>query len=174
MKIRITESQLKRIVTEEGGYDDRNIMNIHAQSVQEPLLQTFGGTVEILKSFIDMSMMGKLNKENIKNFISNLTTKLSMDVDMIDRLENEIYVDKDFKKVVKDYKMSLKKLQNYLRLLYSGLLYSGDFGMVYDMSEQEIIKVILGEIEKLEGDVENLYRMMQTVHNRYSNRLGLN
>lgn len=169
MKIRITESQLKRIVTEEGGYDDRNIMNIHAQSVQEPLLQTFGGTVEILKSFIDMSMMGKLNKENIKNFISNLTTKLSMDVDMIDRLENEIYVDKDFKKVVKDYKLSLKKLQNYLRLLYSG-----DFGMVYDMTEQEIIKVILGEIEKLEGDVENLSRMMQTVHNRYRNRLGLN
>lgn len=169
MKIRITESQLKRIVTEEGGYDDRNIMNIHAQSVQEPLLQTFGGTVEILKSFIDMSMMGKLNKENIKNFISNLTTKLSMDVDMIDRLENEIYVDKDFKKVVKDYKMSLKKLQNYLRLLYSG-----DFGMVYDMTEQEIIKVILGEIEKLEGDVENLSSMMKTVHNRYRNRLGLN
>ena len=169
MKIRITESQLKRIVTEEGGYDDRNIMNIHAQSVQEPLLQTFGGTVEILKSFIDMSMMGKLDKENLKNFISNLTTKLSMDVDMIDRLENEIYVDKDFKKVVKDYKMSLKKLQNYLRLLYSG-----DFGMVYDMSEQEIIKVILGEIEKLEGDVENSSRMMQTVHNRYRNHLGLN
>lgn len=169
MKIRITESQLKRIVTEEGGYDDRNIMNIHAQSVQEPLLQTFGGTVEILKSFIDMSMMGKLNKENIKNFISNLTTKLSMDIDMINRLENEIYVDKDFKKVVKDYKVSLKKLQNYLRLLYSG-----DFDMVYDMSEQEIIKVILGEIEKLEGDVENLSRMMQTVHNRYRNRLGLN
>jgi hypothetical protein len=169
MKIRITESQLKRIVTEEGGYDDRNIMNIHAQSVQEPLLQTFGGTVEILKSFIDMSMMGKLNKENIKNFISNLNTKLSMDVDMIDRLENEIYVDRDFKKVVKDYKISLKKLQNYLRLLYSG-----DFGMVYDMTEQEIIKVILGEIEKLEGDVENLSRMMQTVHNRYRNRLGLN
>jgi hypothetical protein len=169
MKIRITESQLKRIVTEEGGYDDRNIMNIHAQSVQEPLLQTFGGTVEILKSFIDMSMMGKLNKENLKNFISNLTTKLSMDIDMIDRLENEIYVDRDFKKVVKDYKMSLKKLQNYLRLLYSG-----DFGMVYDMTEQEIIKVILGEIEKLEGDVENLSRMMQTVHNRYRNRLGLN
>ena len=169
MKIRITESQLKRIVTEEGGYDDRNIMNIHAQSVQEPLLQTFGGTVEILKSFIDMSMMGKLNKENLKNFISNLTTKLSMDVDMINRLENEIYVDRDFKKVVKDYKVSLKKLQNYLRLLYSG-----DFGMVYDMSEQEIIKVILGEIEKLEGDVENLSRMMKTVHNRYRNRLGLN
>ena len=169
MKIRITEAQLKRIVTEEGGYDDRNIMNIHAQSVQEPLLQTFGGTVEILKSFIDMSMMGKLNKENLKNFISNLTTKLSMDVDMINRLENEIYVDRDFKKVVKDYKVSLKKLQNYLRLLYSG-----DFGMVYDMTEQEIIKVILGEIEKLEGDVENLSRMMQTVHNRYRNRLGLN
>jgi len=169
MKIRITESQLKRIVTEEGGYDDRNIMNIHAQSVQEPLLQTFGGTVEILKSFIDMSMMGKLNKENLKNFISNLTTKLSMDIDMINRLENEIYVDRDFKKVVKDYKVSLKKLQNYLRLLYSG-----DFGMVYDMTEQEIIKVILGEIEKLEGDVENLSRMMKTVHNRYRNRLGLN
>ena len=169
MKIRITESQLKRIVTEEGGYDDRNIMNIHAQSVQAPLLQTFAGTMEMLRSFIDMSMMDKLNKENIKNFIHNFTTKLSMDIDMINRLENEIYVDNDFKKVVKDYKMSLKKLQNYLTLLYSE-----DFGVIYDMTEQEIIKVILGEIEKLEGDVENLSRMMKTVHNRYRNRLGLN
>lgn len=169
MKIRITESQLKIIINEEGGYDDRNIMNIHAQSVQEPLLQTFAGTIEILKSFMDMSMMGKLNKENIKNFISNLIPKLSMDIDMIDRLENEIYLDKDFKKVVIDYKISLKKLENYLRLLYSG-----DFGMVYDMSAQEIIKVILGEIEKLEGDVKNLSSMMQTVHSRYRNRLGLN
>jgi hypothetical protein len=169
MKIRITESQLRRIVNEEGGYDDTNIMNIHAQSVQAPLLQTFAGTMEMLRSFIDMSMMGKLNKENIKNFIHNFTTKLSMDIDMINRLENEIYVDNDFKKVVKDYKMSLKKLQNYLTLLYSE-----DFGVIYDMTEQEIIKVILGEIEKLEGDVENLSRMMQTVHNRYRNRLGLN
>ena len=169
MKIRITESQFKRIVTEEGGYDDKNIMNIHAQSVQIPLLQTFGGTVEILQSFVDMSMMGRLNKENIKNFVSNLIPKLSMDIDMIDRLENEIYVDKDFKKMVKDYKISLKKLENYLRLLYSG-----DFGMLYDMTEQEIIKVILGEIEKLESDVKNLSRMMQMVHNRYRNRLDLN
>jgi hypothetical protein len=169
MKIRITESQLKRIVTEEGGYDDKNIMNIHAQSVLIPLLQTFGGTVEMLQSFIDMSMMGRLKKENIKNFVSNLIPKLSMDIDMIDRLENEIYVDKDFKKMVKDYKISLKKLENYLRLLYSG-----DFGMLYDMTEQEIIKVILGEIEKLESDVKNLSRMMQMVHNRYRNRLDLN
>jgi hypothetical protein len=169
MKIRITESQLKRIVTEEGGYDDKNIMNMHAQSVLIPLLQTFGGTVEMLQSFIDMSMMGRLNKENNKNFVSNLIPKLSMDIDMIDRLENEIYVDKDFKKMVKDYKISLKKLENYLRLLYSG-----DFGMLYDMTEQEIIKVILGEIEKLESDVKNLSRMMQMVHNRYRNRLDLN
>lgn len=169
MKIRITESQLKRIIQEEGGYDDKNIMNIHAQSVQRPLLQTLGGTVEILNSFINMSMMNKLNTDKIKNFISNVIPKLSMDIDMINSLENEIYIDKDFKKIVKKYKLSLEKLQNYLRLLYSG-----DFGMIYDMTEEEIIKVILGEIEKLTTDIENLSEMMLTVHTRYINRLNLN
>lgn len=169
MKIRITESQLKKIVNEEGGYDDKHIMNVHAQSVQQPLLQTFGGTVEILNSFINMTMMGRLSMDNIKNFISNLTFKLGMDLNIIDTLENEIYIDKDFKNVVKNYKTSLGKLQNYLRMLYSG-----DFGMIYDMTEQEIVKVILDEIKKLQDVVEHLSTTMRTVHNRYKDRLDLN
>ena len=60
MKIRITESQLKRVVNEVGGYDDTDIMYTHAQELQSPLLQTLETTVEILNSFIGMSMSGKL------------------------------------------------------------------------------------------------------------------
>ena len=47
MNIRITESQLNKVLNEVGGYDDTDIMNKHAQNVQGPLLQTLASTVDI-------------------------------------------------------------------------------------------------------------------------------
>ena len=170
MKIRITESQLKRVLNEVGGYDDKDIMSIHAQSVQSPLLQTLATTVEILNTFIEMSMSGNLeNKQMITNFISNLTHKLTIDIDMINNLENEIYLDNDFKNLIGDYKLVLKKLQNYLRLLYSG-----DTGLSYDMTKQELVMSILNQIESMEGMMSKMSMMFGDVHDRYRNRLGLN
>ena len=81
------ESELNTMLNEVGGYDDKDIMNAHAQSIQAPLLQTLASTVEVLKSFVEMAGKGKLeNKEMVTNFISNLTMKIDLDVDMIDRL----------------------------------------------------------------------------------------
>ena len=57
MKIRITESQLNKVLNEVGGYDDTDIMNKHAQNIQGPLLQTLESTVEILQSFVEMEIL---------------------------------------------------------------------------------------------------------------------
>ena len=172
MKIRITESQLKRVINEVGGYDDKDIMNIHAQSVQSPLFQTLATTVEILNSFIKMSMSGKLeNKEMITNFISNLTHKLSLDIDMIDKFQDEIMLDDDFKELVIEYKLTLKRLQNYLRRLYSN---RGGVNLSNEMTKRELIKSIMNQIESMESMIQRMTRMFERVHNRYRSRLGMN
>ena len=171
MKIRITESQLKRVVNEVGGYDDTDIMYTHAQELQSPLLQTLATTVEILNSFIGMSMSGKLeNKEMITNFISNLTHKLSLDIDMIDKFQDEIMLDDDFKELVIEYKLTLKRLQNYLRRLYS----KGGVNLSNEMTKQELIKSIMNQIGSMESMIQRMTRMFERVHNRYRSRLGMN
>lgn len=172
MKIRITESQLKRVVNEVGGYDDTDVMYTHAQGVQSPLLQTLMSTVSMLNSFIEKSVSGELeNKVMITNYISNLTHKLSLDIDMIDKLENEIMLDDDFKDLVIDYKLTIKRLQNYLRMLYSD---SGGIGLSNEMTKQELISFIIDQIENMENMMLNMSSMFKTVHSRYRNRLGMN
>lgn len=172
MKIKITESQLKRVINEVGGYDDTDVMYSHAQSVQAPLLQSLMSTVEILNSFMEMSMEGNLeNKKMITNYISNLNDKLSLDIEMINRLIGEIYLDTDFKDMMVEYKLTLKRLQNYLRLLYTS---KPQMGMSFDMTKNDLIKAIVNQIEGMESSIMRITRMFEKVHGRYQGRLGIN
>ena len=172
MKIKITESQLKKVINEVGGYDDTDVMYSHAQSVQAPLLQSLMSTVEILNSFMEMSMEGNLeNKKMITNYISNLNDKLSLDIEMINRLIGEIYLDTDFKDMMVEYKLTLKRLQNYLRLLYTS---KPQMGMSFDMTKNDLIKAIVNQIEGMESSIMRITRMFEKVHGRYQGRLGIN
>lgn len=172
MKIKITESQLKRVINEVGGYDDTDVMYSHAQSVQAPLLQSLMSTVEILNSFMEMSMEGNLeNKKMITNYISNLNDKLSLDIEMINRLIGEIYLDTDFKDMMVEYRLSLKRLQNYLRLLYTS---RPQMGMSFDMTKNDLIEAIVDQIEGMESSILQITRMFEKVHGRYQGRLGIN
>lgn len=172
MKIKITESQLKRVINEVGGYDDTDVMYSHAQSVQAPLLQSLMSTVQILNSFVEMSMEGNLeNKQMITNYISNLNDKLNLDIEMINRLIGEIYLDTDFKDMMVEYKLTLKRLQNYLKLLYTS---KPQMGMSFDMTKNELIKAIMGQIEGMEDSINKITRMFEKVHGRYQGRLGIN
>ena len=172
MKIKITESQLKRVINEVGGYDDTDVMYSHAQSVQAPLLQTLMTTVQILNSFVEMSMEGNLeNKQMITNYISNLNDKLNLDIEMINRLIGEIYLDTDFKDMMFEYRLTLKRVQNYLKMLYTS---KPQMGMSFDMTKNELIKAIMGQIEGMEDSINKITRMFERVHRRYQGRLGIN
>jgi len=172
MKIKITESQLKRVINEVGGYDDTDVMYSHAQSVQAPLLQSLMSTVQILNSFVEMSMEGNLeNKQMITNYISNLNDKLSLDIEMINKLIGEIYLDTDFKDMMIEYRLTLKRLQNYLRMLYSD---RPQMGMSFDMTKNELIKAIMSQIEGMEDSIKRITGMFERVHGRYQGRLGIN
>ena len=169
MKIRITENQLQRVINEVGGYDDTEIMGLHASNVHAPLLQTLGTTIGLLNTLITNYESGEVTKENLNNFISNLTDKLDVDIDLINRLGGEIFVDKDFRQLMREYKVALKKLQKRLRILYSG-----EFGLTFGMSKDEIYRELVGEIGKLENYVTALSGMFKTVHDRFRSRLGFN
>lgn len=172
MKIKITESQLKRVINEVGGYDDTDVMYSHAQSVQAPLLQSLMTTVQILNSFVEMSMEGNLeNKQMITNYISNLNDKLNLDIEMINRLIGEIYLDTDFKDMMFEYRLTLKRVQNYLKMLYTS---KPQMGMSFDMTKNELVKAIMGQIEGMEDSINKITRMFEKVHGRYQSRLGIN
>ena len=168
MKIKITDSQLRKIINEAGGYDDSNIMNVHAQNVQSPLLHSFAETVDVIHSFMIFSKSENFTKQNAINFISNFSGKVDGDIKMINDLLPEIYLDDDFVEMVKKYRYSLKKLLNYLKLLYSN-----DSGLSYDMTMKQLVSVIYEQIEEMQNIIEELSQMFGDVHHRYRTRLGL-
>ena len=168
MKIKITESQLSKIIDEAGGYDDKNIMNIHAQNVQGRLLHSFAETVEVLNSFLQFTSQENYNKQHILNFVSNFSHKIYEDIQLIESLESEIYIDDDFAETIKKYKDSLKKLNNRLRLLYSG-----GQGLSFEMTLDELVKEVYNQITEIEDCIEELSNMFGTVHSRFRSRLGL-
>jgi len=170
MKIIISESQLKRLVTEVGGYDDKNVMYAHAQGIQEPIFRELMNTVEIIASYLKLYQEGGLkNKQMIQTFISNLSLKIADDIDMIEYLSDEIYLDDDFKDLVIEYKMSLKRLENYCKLLYSK-----EISLSHDMSKDELANTVLKYIGNLESTIEKMGKMFHSIHRRYRNRLGIN
>jgi hypothetical protein len=169
MKINITESQLKKIINEIGGYDDKNVMNVHASNLQSPLLQSMSTTASMLSSFLGIVKYGDVSIEKIKNYLDKVNIKLSMDIELINHFGDEIYVDKDFRGLIRDYKTTLTTLQNNLRLIYSD-----EGGMIYDMTKKESISSIIRFIEGVEPMITKLASMFENVHSRYRSRLGFN
>ena len=167
MKIKITESQLRRIMNESGGYDDKYVMGQHAQNVQRPLLHSFADTVDVIHNFMIFSKTENFTKENAINFISNFSNKVDGDIKMINELLPEIYLDNDFEEMVKKYRYSLKKLNNYLKLLYSN-----SSTLSYDMTKDEIVNGIYEQIIMMEECIEEMSTMFGVVHSRYKSRLG--
>jgi hypothetical protein len=169
MKLIITESQLKKIINEIGGYDDKNVMNLHASNLQSPLLQSMATTASMLNSFLGIVMYGDVTIEKIKKYLDKLNLKLSMDIELIEQLGDEIYIDKDFRGLIREYKSTLTSLQNNLRLIYSD-----GGGMIYDMTKEEAISTIIRFMEGLEPMITKLATMFENVHGRYRSRLGFN
>lgn len=167
MRIRVSESQLKNLINEVGGYDDTNIMGQHAQNVQGPLLHSFAETVDIIYSFMIFSKSENFTKQNALNFISNFSSKVDADIKMINDLLPEIYLDNDFVDIVKNYRYSLKKLNNYLKLLYSN-----NSTLSYDMTKDQIVDAINEQIVMIEDCIEEMSKMFGVVHSRYRSRLG--
>jgi hypothetical protein len=65
MKIKITESQYKKIISEVGGYDDENMMSLHGGNIQGQLSRAISDTVNMLDVFINHLQDDNLSKTHL-------------------------------------------------------------------------------------------------------------
>ncbi len=178
MKIKITESQYRKIINEVGGYDDPEIMASHGGSVHGQLNRVISDTVNILGVFVEHLKSGELSKKDLMVGTFNLSDKFNDDIKIIKELSKEIYLDDDFKELVLNYMKATKKVLNYFRLLsgHSQAMMSGKpthftYGLGMDMTNTELTLKISEKLASLGQYIEHLGEMFNTILRRYKGRL---
>lgn len=178
MKIKITESQYRKLINEVGGYDDHNIMAAHGGHVHGALTRSIGDTVNLIGSFIEHLQSEELNKMNIMTAIANISDKLQDDIRIINDLSGEIYLDDDFKDLVREYRNAITKVLKYFRILsgYSPGIMGGkpqnlSYGLGMSMSDPELRVKVAEKLASLGEYIERLGEMFNTILRRYKGRL---
>ena len=178
MKIKITESQYKKIINEVGGYDDHNIMALHGGNVHGIISRTISDTVNMMGAIIDHLKDDELSKMNIMTAVANLSDKYQEDIKLIKDLSKEIYLDTDFKELVINYMNATAKVLKYFRILsgYSAGVMGGNptnlsHGLGLSMSDSELRFKVSEKLSSLGEYIEHLGDMFQTVLRRYESRL---
>jgi len=178
MKIKITESQYRKIVNEVGGYDDHNIMAAHGGHIHGSLSRSILDTVGLIGTFTQHLESDEINKMNIMTATANLSNKFQQDINIINDLSEEIYLDDDFKELVMGYKSAMAKVLKYFRMLsgYSPGIMGGkpenlSYGLGMTMSDSELRVGIAKKIMSLGEYIERLGEMFNTILRRYQSRL---
>lgn len=120
--IRITESDLvkivKRVINEQGGYDDTFQMAAHSGNV-------LGGLGRIVDSIIDMldqslEAIGRdIPKTEMMSAITRMTDVLDIIEDKLKKINPEIMLNRDLRKSVSDLRKSVKRGKVRLRTISS-------------------------------------------------------
>jgi len=179
MKIKISESQLKKVLSEIGGYDDKEVMAMHGGNIHGEIVRIITQTSEIIKHFVDHIRGGELSKENLMAGVYNLSEKITSDIEILSRLSKEIYLDDDFRLIMKNYIVTLKKSLNYFRLLSDvGLGRMGSdppksfvSGLGIEMSNSELSLNIIENISKIASHLDKLGDMFNQIISRFGRRM---
>ena len=181
MKIKITETQLKKVINEVGGYDDHNVMASHGGNVHGILSRTISETIGILGNFVEHLQNESLSKTQIMTGVSNLSDKFYQDNKMMKDISKEIFLDDDFKQLILNYMGATSKIIKYFRLLsgFSAGIMDGKptsllSGFGLSMSDSELRMKISEKLMTLSDYIESLGEMFQTIMRRYQGRLDLN
>ena len=146
--VRITESDLvkivKRVLNEQGGYDDHNQMAIHSGSV-------LGGLGKIVDSIIVMlhqslQAIGRdIPKTEMMGAMTKMTDVLDSIEDNLRKINPEIMLNRDLRKSVSDLRKSVKRGKDRLRTLssfnrrfYNPEMPGGLTGAGFSMGDREL------------------------------------
>ena len=146
--VRITESDLvkivKRVLNEQGGYDDHNQMAIHSGSV-------LGGLGKIVDSIIGMlhqslQAIGRdIPKTEMMGAMTKMTDVLDSIEDNLRKINPEIMLNRDLRKSVSDLRKSVKRGKDRLRTLssfnrrfYNPEMPGGLTGAGFSMGDREL------------------------------------
>lgn len=178
MKIKLTETQIQKVLKEVGGYDSLDIMGIHGGSVQGEITRIVSQTVDFMNEFSNRLRDGSLSKEELMTGIFNFSEKIQSDIIRLKELSREIYIDDDFKSLMISYIRSLEKVLKYFKLLSNvspGMMggqaemFGGGLGM--DMSDHDLSLEVATKLAGIGEYLKDLGEMFNTMMGRYGDRL---
>ena len=173
MKIKLTESQLKRVLKEVGGYDSPEVMATHAGPLHSVISSQTMELLMLVSKLAQGIRDDELSRTELVNGIYNLNEKISQYVHHMPEVTKEIYVDDDFKTVVKSFISALVKINKYFRMLVgSGQNDGGTFytGLSFDMTQDEIESQVAEQIATLTDRIQEMGMMIMTIHQRFNDR----
>ena len=173
MKIKLTESQLKRVLKEVGGYDSAETMASHAGPLHSVISSQTMSLLMLVSQLSSSIQDGELSKPQLMNGIFNLNQQISDYINVMPKLSTEIYVDDDFKKVLNSFINALVKINKYFRVLVgSGGNDEGSFytGLSFDMTQDELELGVAENISPLTDKIQELGLMIVKIHQRFTDR----
>jgi hypothetical protein len=121
--IRITENDItkivKRVLAEQGGYDDPGVMATHA-------LSTHGGLARMIGEIINMVDQTKeafelnIPKEGVMDAITQMTQVLNQMEDALKKIMPELLLNDDLKDAARNLHRAIKKGMSKMRMLADG------------------------------------------------------
>ena len=163
MKIKLTESQLKLVLKEVGGYDSPEVMATHAGPLHTVISSQTMELLMLVSKLAQGIRDDELSKTELVNGIYNLNQKISEYVRHMPEVTKEIYVDDDFKTVVKSFISALVKINKYFRMLVgSGQNDGGTFytGLSFDMTQDELEEQVAEQIATLTDRIQEMHIML--------------
>ena len=102
MKIKINESQLKRIVkhlplNEVGGYDSKDLMGFHGGMVQGEITFLISRFVSKMEQVMDYMHSEEVTKENLQKGLLFINDEIEGNIKRLGELTSEVYFDDDFR-----------------------------------------------------------------------------
>jgi len=178
MKVKLTETQLKTVLNEIGGYDSQDLMGMHGGSLHGELRGRTTQLILLTQQMINALTDEELSKEQLMAGVHQLTGEIEGYNERVKELIKEIYIDDDFKSVMIAFLSTLNKVSKYFKILVNtdGGVYGGQpinaiTGLAIDMRDDELKLEIAKKLSSLGDHIAKLGEMFNTILHRYSQRL---
>lgn len=178
MKIIITETQLKQIMNEVGGYDDKDTMLSHSGTLYGEIEIIVSNLIEKLNYILKGIHKKTMTKEQLIKYLEFYNSLLIENINRIGQLIGEVFLDDDFYDIIDKFRNALKELSEYLILLTGSEFRSFDkfapkklsFGLINDMTMDDVRIYLVKKLKEIEEDFLGMRNMFDDVERRYYGR----
>lgn len=178
MKIIITENQLKRIIDEVGGYDDKDVMITHTGILLGDIEFNINKLLEGINSMSQVVENKNLTKDRIIKIMNHFNGFIFEIKNNIKKYEDEIYLDDDFKNILSKLDVSLDNIFNYLNRMTGNEMKSFNLGepknfsigLVNDIPMSDLLGGFSKKIRDTKNVVMDVLEMFNVLFERYHNR----
>ncbi len=155
---------VKRIINEQGGFDDVNTMVLHNIQLYNEIGDLIDKLVVIIEQ-VHNAIELNVPKDKMLNGINRITPVLKTIAPKLDEIQENIYYDEYLKYAVKEMSKTIIKTENELSKLshiQTGFhhpkfyKYSFGGGLGYDMSDEDFRNKLLSIFDKLHEDALTL------------------